>query len=564
MREGLDRFFDYTAGLVRQNIYFVLWLVLFNFMALAWDFYKAYDFLSLICYAFSLALSAIILLIFLEFLKKPLRRMVKALLFAVCGSLFFVELFTLYSYDALLGAGILNSMVETNLREAGEFLYGHIALKELFYIVFLISALIFIIRRLAEYGKNITGKSVQAAVILGILGSAELLAFNMWSVERGYLPMQRLFRAASSTAGNIAAYRELSENVNAAAAVELTRNDGKIKNVVLIIGESCNRNHMGLYGYYLPTTPHLSALFEAGELYAFSDVVSPHSTTIAALSKLLTFCDWEADGEWYEYGNIVDILNAAGYKTVWLSNQESSGIWGSVAQLFASRSQSHAFTKIRDSREDYGILDEELLPLLDDSLKKRAEKNFFVLHLMGQHDLYYKRYPYSFNKFTEKDILLDVGEKARQTAAYYDNSVLYNDYIVTEIINRFRDTESLVIYISDHGEAVYDGTDYNGHIEENPSRHMIEIPCLVWASEEFKENYGEKWAQIAAARDKPYMSDDMIHTLLELMDIETPDWRPKKSIINNLFDNSRQRIYNGIDYDKEIKTGLIDNEAKKD
>jgi hypothetical protein len=51
---------------------------------------------------------------------------------------------------------------------------------------------------------------------------------------------------------------------------------------------------------------------------------------------------------------------------------------------------------------------------------------------------------------------------------------------------------------------------------------------------------------------------------LELMDIETPDWRPKKSIINNLFDNSRQRIYNGIDYDKEIKTGLIDNEAKKD
>lgn len=55
----------------------------------------------------------------------------------------------------------------------------------------------------------------------------------------------------------------------------------------------------------------------------------------------------------------------------------------------------------------------------------------------------------------------------------------YNDFIVTEIINKFRDREALVIYLPDHAEAVYDeGTGFAGHIEENANRHMIEIPLI--------------------------------------------------------------------------------------
>ena len=75
---------------------------------------------------------------------------------------------------------------------------------------------------------------------------------------------------------------------------------------------------------------------------------------------------------------------------------------------------------------------------------------------MGGHGLYYNRYPYSFHKFTEKDIKLNVNESHKLIVAEYDNALYYNDYVVTEIINRFRDTEALVIYLPDHGEAVYD------------------------------------------------------------------------------------------------------------
>ena len=349
------------------------------------------------------------------------------------------------------------------------------------------------------------------------------------------------------------AYRELSSQVN--SKVELTENKSEIKNIVFILGESTNRNHMHLYGYYLPNTPNLDALNEKGEISVFRDVVSPHSTTIAVLSKLFTFCNRESDQEWYHYNNLIDVMNAAGYKTYWLSNQETSGVWGNVAQIYAAHSDVSAFTRIRDSREDYGIVDGELFPLIDDAIANRSEdKNFYVVHLMGGHGLYYNRFPYSFSKFSKDDINLPITDGKKEIVAQYDNALYYNDYIVSSIIDKFRDSETLVIYVPDHGEAVYDeGEDMSGHIEENPTHHMIEIPVIMWASEKFRAKYPEKWEQIKKAADRPYMTDDMIHTVMDLADIKTAEFDPTRSIVNDKFNAQRPRIFDGMDYDTEIK-----------
>ena len=342
--------------------------------------------------------------------------------------------------------------------------------------------------------------------------------------------------------------------------MELTRNDGKIKNVVFILGESTNRNHMHLYGYYLPNTPNLDDMAARGEISVFRDVVSPHSTTIAVLSKLFTFCNHESDKPWYEYSNLIDIMNSAGYKTYWLSNQESSGIWGNVAQIYAAHSNVSHFTRIRDSREDDGLEDGALFPLVDEAIAQRAEdKNFYVVHLMGGHGLYYNRFPYIFTKFTKDDIQLDVNEAQKTVIAQYDDALYYNDYIVSGIIDKFRCTgeDSIVVYVPDHGEAVYDEGGFTGHIEENPSRHMIEIPVIIWASDRFKELHPEKWAAIQAAVDNPYMTDDMIHTMLDIVDVQTADYDPARSIINRKFDASRPRFFDDKNYDTEIRTGAV-------
>ena len=86
---------------------------------------------------------------------------------------------------------------------------------------------------------------------------------------------------------------------------------------------------------------------------------------------------------------------------------------------------------------------------------------------------------------------------------------------------------------------------------------MIEVPFIIWGSDKFKQLHPEKWQAIQQAVNLPYMSDDMIHTVLDIVDIHTSDYEPERSLINRAYNNLRPRIFDDKDYDKEILTGLV-------
>ena len=550
----------------RQNTWFILGIFIMNYFTMAWSLINADKIEVMVGYGFTLFLASFCVAALLQLLRRPLlRRGVKALLLAACFVPFFIESFAMYNYKALIGVGIINSLLETNLKEAGEFISMYVGVQECLLVAAVLAALVLLVKY-RVFSRLPLRRRYQSRLLAGVMVVAAFYAVRMATVYTAFffddvLPLQRVYASTAVAVENMQAYHRLSSQLT--TDVKLTKNDSRIKNIVFILGESTNRNHMHLYGYYLPNTPNLDELNAKGELGVFRNVISPHSTTIAVLSKLFTFCDHESEKPWYEYNNLIDVMNAAGYKTHWLSNQESSGIWGNVAQIYADHSTMHRFTRIRDSHEDAGILDEELFPLVDEAIANRSEdRNFYVVHLMGGHGLYYNRFPYSFTKFTKDDIKLDVPEGKKEVIAQYDDALYYNDYIVSGIIDKFRDSETLVIYVPDHGEAVYDEGGFSGHIEENPSRHMIEIPVIMWASDKFKEKYPEKWAEIKSAVNEPYMSDDMIHTVLDLADIQTPDFDPARSIVNARFNASRPRIFNDLDYDTQILTGNIPDEDK--
>ena len=66
---------------------------------------------------------------------------------------------------------------------------------------------------------------------------------------------------------------------------------GKPATLVLVIGESTNRDHMSLYGYPRSTTPKLDAMRQ--ELSVFKQVVAPRPYTIEVLQQALTLADQE-------------------------------------------------------------------------------------------------------------------------------------------------------------------------------------------------------------------------------------------------------------------------------
>ena len=463
-----------------------------------------------------------------------------------------IEIFLVYNYKTLINSAIINVILETNYREVREFINMYIGIYEYLSILFLITLIILLYKRLYNM-KNIFENKVFRNAIVFMVISGLLLITRIVCLGKSMddLIIPRFYRSISDGIIIINEYQKIYKNVNTVA--DIIENKSKIKNVVFILGESTNREHMGIYGSKLNTTPNLDKRMKSDNLFIFHDVISPHSHTSAVLAKIFTFANYESALPWYQSVNLITILNSAGYKTYWISNQESSGVWGTTAQIFSDLSQEKIFTHYRDSKSDVAFYDEDILPILDRSLKEESEKNFFIIHLMGTHGEYKKRYPKEYNVFNESDIESNFDTKRKLTIAEYDNAVLYNDFIVNEIIKRFEGKETLIIYISDHGEEVYDNRDYVGHTEDNGSKYMIEIPMIVWGSKNFVERYPEKLQSIKMAIKHPYMTDDIIHSILDLLEIKTIDYDSSRSIFSPDFNEKRQRIYHGQDYDNELK-----------
>lgn len=479
---------------------------------------------------------------------------------ALSGSLFLVDVFSLTHYHSVLDAGLLQVILATNPQEAVEYVVTQGGdILPLLVASILTGGALWGWKRRDMRSRATVGwrqslylsqqpffinrrvKVMAMAVLVLLAGSAchafadpedsvEKLPRNL-SVGRLMANLKQSYDENRSTA--------YIDYALASQSVEILADEHDIPKVIFILGESTSRHHMQLYGYDLPTTPNLSRREQAGELTAFSSVTSPHAGTMAVMRTLFSFYDNDAAGMWYDYGNIFDILRESNVHTVWLSNQESSGFYGSIGRTLALRCDEQAFTShlahTIDLSERY---DEEVLPLLDDALAgdgrtdAEPQSDFIVVHLMGAHEDFKRRCPASFARFTAADETGGVRDDAtaRQIRAEYDNAVLYDDHIVDAIIRRVEDQDALVIFLSDHGEEVNDVRDLVGHGDES-SAWQRDIPMVIWTSAKFRANHPEDVRRIHAAKDHAWQSDEMIHTLLDIMKIRMPQYEKEKSLL---------------------------------
>lgn len=550
---------------VEHAAFWLIALYVLNFISIAWlnlHQYGAAQMPVLVTDAVFLFGATLLYVLLLGFV--PIRRVRRALFFGsfcISALLAVLELFAIGQYETLIGAGIITAMLQTNPNEAKEFLSMYASGRGLLFSLLSIILIAFCYRRFSAARRMPFSRHLRTRLFMVVLVLGALSGILLWQTFHSFIvndsldiPAVRVARSADTAVRNIEAFEKLKGET--AREVTLTANASDTPYVIFILGESTNRARMHLYGYPLENTPGLDAMEKSGEIAICRDVISPETATVAVLQKLFTFADAESDREWYTYNNLIDVMRVAGYKTFWLSNQESSGIWGNVAQLFAERSDYRRFTRLRDSHEDMGEHDEALFPLVDEALAQSTEKNFFVIHLMGGHGLYYMRFPYLFTKFTAADVPPPqdtLSEEKRTEIAQYENALFYNDFIVTSLIGKFAEKDALIVYLPDHGEAVYDNGVFSGHVEEHPTKETLEVPLIFWASPAYRAHHPEKWAAIEAAKDRPYMTDDFIHTLLDLLGIQTEEYDPAKSIVNPAFDAKRHRVVKGHDYDMEFK-----------
>ena len=350
-------------------------------------------------------------------------------------------------------------------------------------------------------------------------------------------------RTLFSFSGEIKAYRNLKQRQF--RPVEAVADPDPCVSV-LIIGESCNRNHMSLYGYHRQTSPRLS---RRGDILCFTDVVTPYSATLNSVLGSLTESDMDAPISPDSCFHALDVYRSAGFVTYWISNQSPIGVWDNAVFNFA-RVADHPVFVNRAANSSFestqlAVYDEVLLPVLHRVLyEDTASRKWIVLHLMGSHSQYDKRYPAAYTRYCGG------ADKRQRTIDAYDNSILYNDAVVDSIFTMLAQyaadhphvrTHSL--YVSDHGENVYDAGETSGHdFADTIPYANVEIPFLLWLSAQDTLRDAALYHRLQARLSWPFMSDDLFHLLLDLDGIATSCFQPERSLFHPAYSRERPRL----------------------
>ncbi len=293
---------------------------------------------------------------------------------------------------------------------------------------------------------------------------------------------------------------------------------------VIVIGESAGRRHFQLYGYNRNTNPLLS---KRNDIYAFSKIESPHAQTLLSLQKVLSFAYGDNKELMFTKGSIINYLKDAGFKTFWISNQEPGGRHASYQSVIAEESDYKIFNKDISQEKKTDILyDLDLMDYFQKALADTAEKKVILLHLRGSHATYDKNYPKEF------DILKGNSSYKEYSVNSYDNSIIYNDFVINSFIEELKKQNqiSYLLYFSDHGEDAGDTVNscfcHHDGIRTEP---MLQIPLILWLSPEYKKSYDLKISK--KDLEKSYNTENLIHTIIKLSGLSNPDYEKAKSLL---------------------------------
>jgi glucan phosphoethanolaminetransferase (alkaline phosphatase superfamily) len=338
--------------------------------------------------------------------------------------------------------------------------------------------------------------------------------------------------------------------------------------VVMVIGESSRYDRWSLNGYQRDTNPLLS---KESNLVSFSDVTTSVSATRLSVPVMVSrkpATDSLKAG--FAEKSFITAYKEAGFKTYWISNQMSYGKFDTPVSVFANEADVVQFLNL-GGFTDTSNLDAILLPQLQKAMDDPAARKLIVLHTLGNHWNYSHRYPQQFDKWQpslfgiEHPAYTNLANKTALNNSY-DSSIRYVDWFLSQVIDTLRDSKQLsaMMYFSDHGQTLYDGSckiAFHGH----NTQFEFHIPALMWYSDLYKQTYPDKVAQLQRHKRTRMTTENVFHSLLDLADIRYPDEHLEWSFLSSKLRPHKRYVdsYGWTDYDNSTFKGdcreVIDN-----
>lgn len=521
-------------------------------------------------------------------------KIIKIFVYAIVLFFFGVNTFLAQNYGYTINMNVLMLVLETNSREASEFMnsylfteasvttYGKVVIRLVMILVLEYVYNRFVIKSHHPHRRLEIWLAIAIVLLFGwgVISFGAIIRICSHNTTEHFFHQQQIedirpTDPISCIILSVYGLRTVSHEMK--YAIETTLNLKEIQpvdpsdslDVILIIGESANKWHFGVYGYEHQTTPFLSQEVQKGNLFVFNDVVCPFCLTSPSVKSMLS-CNSISDGEaWSKHPFVPAIFKAAHYNVYSWDNQKTfePGMSYSISlqsYLFDKQLSRVSYTAVNDSSFRY---DDELISSFEKTVQDVSDHNLILFHLMGQHFLAGERYPHTdeFTRFTVDSVHRNEDymqyQLKKQRIADYDNAVLYNDAVINHVLNLYRNRNAIVIFLSDHGEETYDYKDaifryYEGYMTKGWIKHVHNIPFMVWCSDRYIHGHEETVNAVRKAVDRPFMIDNLCHLLFHLGEIRSDYYIPERDLISDQFIPRKRLIedmfFKKFDYD-EIK-----------
>jgi len=488
---------------------------------------------------------AFLFVLFYQMLSKRIKTLAPIIVFLLSSILYSIPLIYILYYiifNIKITRVIFYAIFQTNFSEAIQFLDCFIAPKWLMLVFFSILMLsLALYKQEKQRPINIEVSLLLMLVIVFTAGSI---------VNRSDLrTIAYIARSVKTYKEELSKFKEIQQKINTGKIEYKAQKDGKGELYIIVIGESLNKNHMGLYGYHRKTTPHLSRLYEEENIIKYDNAYSIHTYTNHVLSLSLTEANQLNKKDYFNSPSIVNILESAGFDIYWVTNQLVYGQWDNLVSIVAhTANKLIALNKHVGKTTKTQNLDGATIAVVKNIIDKHDNNNTVIfVHLMGNHFNYCSRYPVKYSKYNGELREGYFGKKAKDVDLAkhindYDNSVLYNDYVVTSILEVLKKSGGVsgFIYFADHADDVLGK---RGHNSSKFTYSMTQIPMIAWCSEEYTEKYKNKFNALVEHENELFPNDLIYDTLIGIVGVQTNRYNPKYDLSNKLYQVDDNQCY---------------------
>jgi len=430
----------------------------------------------------------------------------------IIGSLFLfitgaIASYYLFHFGISPSLNMMPALYGTQASEVSEL----ISTKIIIWIIFSLSICIFSIKHL----KPQTSKSFFARILTAVclFLSLNSIISPHFRILKEYFPVQYLhnsyvyfFGAKDETRRDISNEHKFKQT---------NEQDNTIG--VLVIGEAARYSNFGINGYERDTTPRLSKIENLFSFKAHSCANVTHLSVTCMLSRHneenLALAKSET--------GLLSVLTSLGYDTSWISTQ-------SLTKYYKDNKNT-LYDEVNFSLTPGGSMlyamnahDCEMLPYIEKRLEGTGKK-FLAIQLSGSHWNYSSRYPEEFTKFTpvqDKYAKVDqAGCSREELINSYDNSILYTDFFLANLIDSLKDKNAFLIFASDHAESLGEEGRLGHGAEYAPEQY--DIPFIFWFSDSFKQTHPNLVQTLSKYKSQVISHDYIFHSVLHCLGIES-------------------------------------------